>query len=408
MGITFGTPAQLREELDAEDAPQTRLVRQWRASSGCIIGLGAYLPLEGQPPRPHRVVIAAHESQALDVRSTDVDELLTSLPGHGADVRSLAVYTLGGHTRIACGFADGTLTVWDGDSYEPLQTHRDAHAGEIKCLLAWEGGDGRAWLASACDAEVKVWDGQAAAQGREVLQGLGDEIVLAASRAVWGGSGSWLVAGDENGALSMCDPEAGGIVRRLGGHGRKINDVKCIETGVDPSCLLIISGSQDVRIWEGETGRLVITLASRVYGHADFVLSVAPYLERQGGKLRIATGGDDCSVKIWDGETGAVIRTLRGHTMGVHSLQVYESERGDLRLLSGSYDSHMRLWDLERGRFLTALRGHRGFLMKMHLFASEDGRYNVISGDDDYGTVLWDLEPTSLRAETMRAATKLG
>ena len=74
-------------------------------------------------------------------------------------------------------------------------------------------------------------------------------------------------------------------------------------------------------------------------GHTHIVYSCA--LSPDG--KRIVTASFDETVRLWDAETGALLLTLEGHTDGVNSCAFSPDGK---RLVTASQDETARLWDV--------------------------------------------------------------
>jgi WD40 repeat protein len=93
---------------------------------------------------------------------------------------------------------------------------------------------------------------------------------------------------------------------------------------------LASAGRLEVRVWELGQGRRELTLNGRqcVAISAD-------------GQL-LATGSQDDTVKLWDGQTGKELLTLKGHEGTVRRLAFLDNHR----LASAAEDGTVRLWDV--------------------------------------------------------------
>lgn len=169
---------------------------------------------------------------------------------------------------------------------------------------------------------------------------------------------------------------SGGILPRESlfptGHSSWVMSV-----AISPDGQKILSGSQDrtIKMWEAQTGRLLLTLE----GHTMIVMSVA---FSPNGR-RLASGSQDHSIRIWDAQTGKCISTLSGHTGHVNSLRFSPDSR---RLVSGSRDRTICVWDAQTGSCLASLAGHSLGVNEAHF--SPDGR-RIVSASSDKTIGVW-------------------
>lgn len=107
----------------------------------------------------------------------------------------------------------------------------------------------------------------------------------------------------------------------------------------------------------------------------------------------IITGSDDKLVKVWEAQTGRLLLTLRGHEAGVQGASFLPS---GTRILTCSLDHSIRLWDSESGREISKLPPHLGHISPVRCCAvSADDRVVATGGDDDFIRV-WDLRGNQL------------
>jgi WD40 repeat protein len=101
------------------------------------------------------------------------------------------------------------------------------------------------------------------------------------------------------------------------------------------------------------------------------------------GKRRLEVFGPSGSgeVKVWDAETGRELLTLQGHTSDVWSVAF--SPDGQRLASGGSFDpTGVRVWDAQTGQQLLVLKGQG-----RNLAFSRDGHWLVA------GEQLWDATP---------------
>jgi tetratricopeptide (TPR) repeat protein len=91
---------------------------------------------------------------------------------------------------------------------------------------------------------------------------------------------------------------------------------------------------------------------------------------------RLASGSEDGTVKIWDGSTGKQVISLEGHDGPVMSVTFSHDGR---RIASGSGDSTIKTWDSATGKELVRpLKGHVGTVWSV-AFSPDDQRLASVS-----------------------------
>ncbi len=134
-----------------------------------------------------------------------------------------------------------------------------------------------------------------------------------------------------------------------------------------------------------------------ITGHTSRVTSVA-FGTTAGGRLLLASGGDDGTVRVWDPVTGAPVGApLTGHTSRVTSVAFGTTSGGRLLLASGGFDKTVRVWDPLTGAPVDEpLTGHTGAVASVAFGTTEDGRLPLLaSGGDDDRVRVWDWDPVT-------------
>ena len=141
----------------------------------------------------------------------------------------------------------------------------------------------------------------------------------------------------------------------------------------------IATASQDGmgRIWDANTGKLLITLK----GHTE---SVNGIVYSPDGK-RIATTSDDHTAKVWSAATGEELLTLIGHADVVRRIAF--SPDGT-RLVTTSLDRTAKVWDAFTGQELLSFSGHEGQVLDVAF--NRDGKRVATSGGDGF-VRIWDI-----------------
>ena len=152
----------------------------------------------------------------------------------------------------------------------------------------------------------------------------------------------------------------------------------------------IVSGSSDVRVWDAQTGKLVlgpleIDQSSRFYCSVIF---------SPNGR-RIAAGTDKGVILVWDAATGEIlVGPIRGHTIDIYSVNFSPDGR---KIVSGGRDSTVRIWDAQAGINILGPLSLPGVIYSA-VFSS-DGKRIAVGGD--FGVDIRDAK-TGLPIHTLR------
>ncbi|KAI8802577.1 WD40-repeat-containing domain protein [Cladochytrium replicatum] len=168
-----------------------------------------------------------------------------------------------------------------------------------------------------------------------------------------------------------------------------------------PDNQYLATGAEDrlVRIWHIPSR----TIRHSLVGHESDIYSLD---WSRDGRV-VASGSGDWCVKIWDPETGRLLMTLNNEPdptiFGETAQQVSQREKGitsvafrpnDGRtVVCGSLDHMIRVWDLRTGQLLERFEGHNHSVYSVAF--SPNGR-SIVSGSLDKMVMVWDLSPTTL------------
>lgn len=198
------------------------------------------------------------------------------------------------------------LGTWDGNLVRAglakglVQKNFEGHSETIITLRYDSSGD--FFASGSADDTMIVWDAKTGEDLFTMHQGNEYDVTALAFSPV----GESIVTGDGENQLKLWDARSGESVRTLVGHDQPVSAVMYDGKG------RIVSGSWDktIRVW-GEGGRVM-------KGHKGEITGLSG---DAGGKL-IYSASEDRTVKIWDGETGKLLKSLSGSPESIRCFAV--------------------------------------------------------------------------------------
>jgi len=141
------------------------------------------------------------------------------------------------------------------------------------------------------------------------------------------------------------------------------------------------SPNSSARVWETQTGKVLVTLQGSEGGTLDAQYS-------PDGQ-RVVGACIDKTARVWDAQSGKLLATLHGHEGRVFSAQF--SPTGQ-RVVTASEDKTAREWESQSGKLMVTLQGHEAAVQTAQF--SPDGQ--LIVTDDDTNTRVWDARSGKL------------
>lgn len=309
--------------------------------------------------------------------------LAVELPGHRADVRTLA---LSSDDRMLASASSGQLKVWNVKTQTCLRTLECGQAlcsaflpGDRIVLLGTKTGELELWDISTSTLiesfqahDGAIWTLAVHPDGRSVVTGSADK-----SAKFWRFD---IVDEDIPGTRRTTQRLKLTQTRQL----KVADDVLALTFSPDNGRLLALSTLDNtVKVYFSDSLKLFLTL----YGHKLPVLS----LSISSDSKLIATSSADKNVRVWGLDFGDCHKAFFAHSDSVMAVSfikhpVEQEERHSL--FSASKDGAVKIWDAQKFEQVQKLDGHRGEIWAMVL--SRTGE-SVITASHDKSIRVWDV-----------------
>ncbi|KZV73967.1 WD40 repeat-like protein [Peniophora sp. CONT] len=258
---------------------------------------------------------------------------------------------------IATGCENGAIRIWKVPGGDLLFRLPRKHTQSV-VSLSYLRGD-KILVSASSDGAVLVWDltngvPTSSSQVRSLIDAEqplagrvgGDRISVAVSP-----DARLVAVASFSSIVRIWDVDSGTLVMRLVGHFGAVTGVTFTPDGQG-----IVTGSSDRTIMYWDIHEVTLSArrsqpvhrlnSTRMFiGHMDPVTAVA--VSRNGEW--IASGGSDGSVNFWELQTSTRYLLLRGHTQMVKSIDFCRTADSDL-FVTGSFDGCIRMWKIKQSR----------------------------------------------------------
>lgn len=178
-----------------------------------------------------------------------------------------------------------------------------------------------------------------------------------------------------------------GVVRASAGEATLVRSFRAaggdgVVVSSDDGRLVAVNAGNAVKMWNGQTGDELVTLAHDRGASAR--------LSRDGGRL---VTSDFDMVKVWDPATFKLVRSWPAHRSWANSVALGP---GSL-LATGGMDAKVRLWNLARGTQVRVLAGPKKPVLAVAI--SPDGRSVAATIARDTSLIIWNARTGVVRAK---------
>eukprot|EP00004_Rigifila_ramosa_P021326 TRINITY_DN5654_c0_g1_i1.p1 TRINITY_DN5654_c0_g1~~TRINITY_DN5654_c0_g1_i1.p1 ORF type:complete len:727 (-),score=120.16 TRINITY_DN5654_c0_g1_i1:21-2030(-) len=321
------------------------------------------------------------------------------LRGHSNEVLCVA-FSPDGQTVLS-GSSDLVIAVWNAGS-GIREAVLEGHSDKITCLAVeprGRQGDSSHLLvlSSSGDSSVRFWRlGLSGRRCEKHLEGHSGHVIRT-SMSPAGSSLDLVGSAGVDGAIRLWRTETGECIRVLQPPLGVRELPQCVEFA--PKTLRLVSVgylSGIVRLFDAETGGLVLEFQDNADGKGVMSLAFSPDFDAADVPILLASAGMDKRLRIWSLELGASVSSppqclvaAAGHNETINRLAWVH----DNRVVTASNDRTLRVWDSSSGQCLHVLEGHSDIVSG--LAVSKDRR-TVASGSRgllrDKSVRVWEVQ----------------
>lgn len=317
-------------------------------------------------PDAQHIVITAANGTAL------VQEIGNPQQRRWLDSYPFAIWSLAfdqGGQRMFAGSWDGTIRIWDTDSWQIIQNLKE-HQESVSAMILGEQG----MISVGLDGRLLFWPPQVPGiKPKGMIKGPADPVWV----ATYSPDGQRLVLGGRGDRLEMWDAKNLRLLYNKLGHPT----TRCAAFSPDGKTVATGGDDHTIMLWSAEDGKTL----HRLMGHRGAVSAV---LFVDDGRTLIS-GCDRGLLKFWDTQTGEELCSHRRHEQQLYCARVSPDHKW---LLTGGGHwakgdpGELIVWDLAKREFKARLAGHR--LTVWSIMFSPNGDYFATS--DSAGEVkLW-------------------
>lgn len=252
--------------------------------------LGAVNDLKFSPDGKLLVVAGGQPSAKGDLRLFQVSDwkLIGHLPGHDDAVFTVAFRP--GTMQLASASFDKTVRLWDLATLKPLRTFT-SHSDFVYAVAF--SPDGKVLASGGKDRTARLTEVDSGKSLFTVSDREQDVVTLG-----FNSDGKQLVVSGLEPSLSWWNTQTGEKLRSAPGHGVAVNEVVFSKDGQ----LLASAGSdRTIRLWNPAGGPATKVIA---VGSVTYAVAISP------DKKRIVSGSFDGLARIWDTDSGRLLVTL--------------------------------------------------------------------------------------------------
>jgi hypothetical protein len=229
--------------------------------------------------------------------------------------------------RIVTGSDMGSAKVWDACAGGKL-FDLEGHSGSVKSVAF--SPDGLRIITGSEDQMAKVWDAKTGTPLID-LKGHTDAVEAVAVSP----DGTRIVTGSKDHSAIVREAKIFARNIELSVHSDSV-------VAFSPDDHYVLTGGQSAKIWDANTGRLLIDLKERTRAVSCAMFS-------PDGRLAVTASPFDKAAKVWDAKTGELLFEL----MQESQLYVaYFSADGQRIVTSGMEKETKRVWNAKNGQEL--------------------------------------------------------
>ena len=292
---------------------------------------------------------------------------------------------------------DNIARIWNAQTGEEIAhlEHEDLEYGEYVREVSFSSDNH--WLATASsDGTVRIWNAQMREEiarlnhDQEIFfpPGYYDHTHFYVNAVSFSSDNRWLATASGDNTVRIWNAQTGEVMVRL----KHESHVSAVSFSSDNRWLATASGDNTVRIWNAQTGEVMVRLK-----HESHVSAVSFSSDNRW----LATASSDKTARIWDAQTGEQIARLE-HDFNVFWISAVSFSSNNHWVATVSNDGIARIWNSQTGKEIARLEYEENVTV---VSFSSDNRWVATVSDDGSVRISW-VSLKDLSSELCRRLTR--
>ncbi|MBI4854422.1 MAG: protein kinase [Acidobacteria bacterium] len=377
--LTIGNDETIASETSSGNESTAIL---WQASNGKPIKtLSVYSGSEAfarfSPNNKLIAMAGGNNCNCVQVFNSLDGSLLHTLQKHPSKVVSTSFNPK--QNQILSASQDGTINIWNSNGKYLFSLKKQTEEKRTSFLYLAEFDPQGTKVVSIDGEGVKIWS----LKDKTLLGKIDYEKRI--NSVTFSPDGTRILTASEDNTAKIWDSETGKLIISLEAHKGNVYWAEFNSLGTK---VVTASADSSAKIWDVSNGKNVSSVIS-LEGHLEIV-NTAHFTP---DNTRIVTTSSDFTAKIWDSASGLPLATFQGHRGNVYSAAISHNGK---RVITASSDGSAKIWDTSYDKLKLTYEANQ--VRDLYgLFAGKEPW--VITTDSSDRVKIWDILSSNLLVE---------